>query len=259
MTFCLLVKTIYRDIRANIREHFTTEGITDGSYESERASLSSLSTQTSPTKTFHALQNLPGEIFDKIAKELDDVSRACLSLTCTQFRHRVRPGQKSNTCAQWMVFCRLEKDYFAKPHAFPKKFACAFCKKRHHWEEFERPNDIGGEYIYMLYCPMPTLRFCTKHFWKRIYHEPPTCDKGDVSSNSTQERWLSGWEQACGHCRFWLAHDTATGQLRCQFCDTRCETCGYVYQFFYARYGPKRPLRNIDDIKFVRRRRDGYQ
>ncbi len=133
-------------------------------------------TPTSP------LQNLPAEIIDPILNHLDIVSKACLSLSSRDFRRYIQPGNsKPDSCAQWMVFCRLESDALAKGIALPKKLACAFCKKRHHHLLFSHPFSTSGcnieQWGMLSRWPEPTTRFCWRHMSKRFCYSPTLYDR----------------------------------------------------------------------------------
>ena len=127
------------------------------------------------------LQMLPSHIMIQIMGMLDVVSLVCLKLTSRRL-HRVVHVQKRelSACAMWMITCRLEKDLLATKAPLPKRLACAFCKRSHLKKSFKLPHTVVGDGMIctrMTDCPIPKIRYCWRHFPKRICYSPSFRDR----------------------------------------------------------------------------------
>lgn len=284
----LRVVTPMQNIWSYVQEHFFFKKSIGTASSTKSLSTSLETVNHTPTST---LQNLPAEIIDLILNHLDIVSKACLSLSSRDFRRYVQPGNsKPDSCAQWMVFCRLESDALAKRIALPKKVACAFCKKRHHRWAFFNPFTGSGRGIEnwtMSRWPEPTSRFCWRHVSKRFCYSPTLYDRQqeinarllslskkvvereqaysalftdaeldeanselDEANSFSRDRWILKREQACGHCGNQLVRDDETGVQQCPSCVALCDTCGCLEMFVAKRYGPERHFQGSDYLYF---------
>lgn len=121
------------------RSYCGYDRILDTTYLPDHSSISDIDdgeTFQKPRLPGSRLESLPAELLYMISERLNNVSRYCLTRTCS----RLRTLSNTNTstlsrCERWLLMCRLEVDKLPADNL--TQFACCFCKSKLTQNKFE--------------------------------------------------------------------------------------------------------------------------
>ena len=206
------------------------------------------------------LESLPSKVWDNIISRLDDVSKLCLMYTNSRTRAKVPiPNTKSPRCLMWRITCISEMDDMLARKPTGPRFACAFCKKKHHFSHFGYPT-FGIRCVQDSMINDPITRSCSLHVLKRINYSPEFRDEqqGKWARSLSDDRWITSIDSVCMHFGDRVYQDARTGNKVCPSCPHSCEICGHGRMHSFNRFGRERALQSVKNIEFVRRRETDY-
>ena len=186
------------------------------------------------------IKDLPSEILDNFVYRLDDLSKACLSMTCRGFNKYLRSAREDlNQCGRWRLTCYVENDLMYNDNPVPNRLACAYCKTTKPSNFFE--GDGTGMYLSMIECPDPSRRFCRLHIDSRI-----SSDHGTLAMQHTREgfedtakrEWELTMASVCGHCGCAIRKNSfSTTGCQCAVAGVDCNVCQYYPSLHFWRLG----------------------